>query len=304
MFVGVMAEEAQAGTSDSTARLVREKIRTTFSDVCWSEPEVLILDGRTWSQFVLKCTAAGFPAAYLYYVYSGPEGTFQVIGWTSQNLFERDWTTLRDVMQTFRFPAQPERNQANGQQNTINRLGTEASRIVLPSGVKISFSEPLLFQDRAPFQSSLLKKLASRGWPSGPVYCVNGNLYQVCQLTQGYGSSENAFSKCFAAQVKSGKSSRSVTLNNRTWITTDLEDGYIEPLTKKMVFTESASCYLYSDDMQTVLVLGVMDLATKLGWDHPKASDDYSKDETVKNFLETVECLKTTEKFAAGIESL
>lgn len=318
MFVGVVAEEAQVGTPDSVARLVREALRTKLSDVYWSEPEGLSLDGKTWSQFVVKGKAEEVPFAYLYYVYSGPEGTFQIVGWTFQNLFERDCTTLRSVMQTFRFPTQPEPNQANSedtkrlssapianglQQNAVNRLGTQASQILLPSGARISFSEPILFQDRASFQSSLLKKLASRGWPSGPVYSVNNNLYQVLQLARGYGSPESAYTKCFAAQIKSGKSSSSVTLNNRTWIMTDLDDGYIDPLTSKKVLTESAFCYLYSDDKQTVLVLGVMDLATKLGWEHPKACGDYSNEEKVKNLLESSECMNTTEHFAAGFES-
>lgn len=106
MYVGVVVEEAQVGRSESAARLVREAIRSRSSDVYWSEPDTLILDGRTWSQFVLKCKVDEVHAASLYYVYSGPEGTFQILGWTTQNLFERDWTTLRDVMQTFRFPGQ------------------------------------------------------------------------------------------------------------------------------------------------------------------------------------------------------
>jgi len=315
MFVGVVAEEAQVGTSDTVARAVREAIRNQSSDVYWSEPEALILDGRTWSQFVLKCKTEGVPATYLYYVYSGPEGTFQISGWTTQNLYERDWTTLRDVMQTFRFPTRLERNQANGddarglsnapipnglQRNAVNRLGTQASQIRLPSGARISFSEPILFQDRAAFQSSLLRNLAGRGWPSSSVYSVNDNLYLVSQVPGGYGGTENAFAKYFNAHVPSA---RNVTLNNRTWMMTDLDDGYIEPLTNKKVLTESAVCYLYSDDKQTVLVVGVLDLTTKLGH-HPKPLQDYSQEESVKYLLESAECLKTTQQFAVGFESL
>jgi hypothetical protein len=86
-------------------------------------------------------------------------------------------------------------------------------------------------------------------------------------------------------------------------MTMDLDSGYIEPLTGKKVLTEFGLCYLYSDDKQTVIIIGVLDVGTKLGWERPKALADYSDEESVKNLLAAAELLKTTQLFAAGFES-
>jgi len=52
----------------------------------------------------VDCVISKIPFTYEYYLYSGREGTYQVVGWTARNLYERDAPLLRDVMQTFRFP--------------------------------------------------------------------------------------------------------------------------------------------------------------------------------------------------------
>ena len=51
------------------------------------------------------------PFAYQFYVYTGPEGTFQLLGWTFENLFEREAPQIREVLQSFKFP--PSESYAN-----------------------------------------------------------------------------------------------------------------------------------------------------------------------------------------------
>jgi hypothetical protein len=108
----VVAEEAQVGTADTVATLARDRLKGKATDLYWSQPQPVELDGRTWLEFVVKCRMEGIPVGYEFYVYSGSEGTFQIVGWTTQNLFERDAERLRSVMQTFRFPSGSEANHA------------------------------------------------------------------------------------------------------------------------------------------------------------------------------------------------
>ncbi|SPE54526.1 exported hypothetical protein [Verrucomicrobia bacterium] len=103
-YVGVIAEEAQVGTSDVIAALARDRLKSKATDLYWSQPRQVELDGRTWMEFTVKCQMENIPVGYEFCVYSGREGTFQIVGFTTQNLFDRDAQRLRSVMQTFRFP--------------------------------------------------------------------------------------------------------------------------------------------------------------------------------------------------------
>ena len=104
LYVGVIAEEGSLGTPETIATIAREKIKSTGTDLRWSEPTQLLLDGRSWLQFMARCKVDTIPVTYQFYVYSGDEGTFQVVGWTTQDLYDRDAGLMRDVMRTFRFP--------------------------------------------------------------------------------------------------------------------------------------------------------------------------------------------------------
>lgn len=104
LYVGVISEEAQLGTPETIANIARRNIKEHATDLKWSETSPLVLDGRKWLRFVVSAHIDSIPVAYQFYVYSGPEGTFQIVGYTSQNLFERDASLMREVMQSFRFP--------------------------------------------------------------------------------------------------------------------------------------------------------------------------------------------------------
>lgn len=103
-YVGLIVEEADLGNSTKIAELARQRIGSAGSDVTCGDDESITIDGRTWVAFTVKCKVQDIPFAYQYYVYTGKEGTFQIMGWTFQNLWDRDVTKIRTVMQSFRFP--------------------------------------------------------------------------------------------------------------------------------------------------------------------------------------------------------
>jgi hypothetical protein len=64
----------------------------------------LTIDGRQWLEYEVSCRVENIPFSYLFHVYSGPEGSYQVVGWTFQNLFPANRAKMREVAESFRFP--------------------------------------------------------------------------------------------------------------------------------------------------------------------------------------------------------
>jgi hypothetical protein len=103
--VGVIAEEANLGSPEIIAAIARKKVAEESTVFEATEPKPLQIDGKRWLQFVVECAETDQPPrAYQFYVYAGPEGTFQIVGWTIQNLFDRNSSEIREVMTTFEFP--------------------------------------------------------------------------------------------------------------------------------------------------------------------------------------------------------
>jgi hypothetical protein len=105
LYVGVIAEESNLGNPETIAKIARDKVKEVGTDIRLTEPVSLILDGRNWLQYTVDCKVESVPVSYQFYVYAGTEGSFQLIGWTTQELFGRDAPIMRKVMQTFRFPS-------------------------------------------------------------------------------------------------------------------------------------------------------------------------------------------------------
>ncbi|HLP76550.1 MAG TPA: hypothetical protein VK327_06465 [Candidatus Paceibacterota bacterium] len=108
LYVGVIAEEIKMDGPQDLAEMARDHIKEAATEVEWTDPTPITIDEREWLQFTVSCRIQKVPLAYQYFVYAGPEGTFQVIGWTAKDLFDRDVSRLQDVMKTFRLPAKAE----------------------------------------------------------------------------------------------------------------------------------------------------------------------------------------------------
>jgi hypothetical protein len=107
-YLGVITEEADFGSSQIAAEQIQVGFKEKATELKFSDKTSFILDGRTWVQFTVRCRFENIPIAYLVYVYSGSEGMFEVVAWTSQNLFDRDIKVMRELMQTFHFAKKPE----------------------------------------------------------------------------------------------------------------------------------------------------------------------------------------------------
>lgn len=106
--IAVMVQEGKVGTSQDAAASAIASLKLTASDIRSSQPEKFILDGRPWLRFVVRCRVEQAPVGYQYYVYSGSEGTYQIVAWTDLASFERVAEPFRAIMNTFRFPTAPD----------------------------------------------------------------------------------------------------------------------------------------------------------------------------------------------------
>ena len=105
-YVGVVAEEGSLGTQ-AALKVVQDNLRQKSTDLEMSPAYAVKIDGRDWLQFTAKCRMKDFPLTYHYFVYAGPEGSFRLVGWSMQNVYDRYSDQIRDVAMTFQFPPQP-----------------------------------------------------------------------------------------------------------------------------------------------------------------------------------------------------
>lgn len=103
---GLMLGSLQQNLGDPSATLKEAKGMATKDDpdAKFTEPVSITIDGRKWLQFMTTTNGVGGAMTFLTYTYSGPEGTFVVIGYTTSDQFETKRALLTRYMSTFRFP--------------------------------------------------------------------------------------------------------------------------------------------------------------------------------------------------------
>jgi hypothetical protein len=103
---GLMLGSLQQNLGDPSATLKEAKRMATKDDpnAKVTEPVSITIDGHKWLQFMTTTTGEGGAMTFLTYTYSGPEGTFVVIGYTTSDQFEAKRALLTHYMGTFRFP--------------------------------------------------------------------------------------------------------------------------------------------------------------------------------------------------------
>jgi hypothetical protein len=102
--VAVMVQQSNVNTSQEAATAAVKSLQAAATNFASTKPERMILDGKPWLKFIAKCQINQAPMGYQYYVYSGAEGTYQIVAWTDLQNFESQLHLLQSIMQTFRFP--------------------------------------------------------------------------------------------------------------------------------------------------------------------------------------------------------
>jgi len=102
--LAIMVQAAKICTPQEAAAAATALLKASATDFQSTKTEPIILDGKRWLKFAVKCRISRVPMGYQYYVYSGAEGTYQIVAWTEQQNFDREIPLLHRVVQTFRFP--------------------------------------------------------------------------------------------------------------------------------------------------------------------------------------------------------
>jgi hypothetical protein len=108
LYIAVATGEVDYGSSETAADQILEDFKQRVTDLKVTDRTSFVLDGRNWMQFTAHCRFDNIPITYLIYIYSGSEGLFEIVGWTSQNLFDRDVKLMRELMQTFHLVKKPD----------------------------------------------------------------------------------------------------------------------------------------------------------------------------------------------------
>jgi len=124
--LAIMVQESKIDTSQEAAVAAAATLKAEATEFQSTKAEPMLLDGRPWLRFVIKCRIGQVPMGYQYYVYSGVQGTYHIVAWTERQNFDRDMPSLRSIVQTFRFP-QAERHPPEARTNAPATTSTRAA---------------------------------------------------------------------------------------------------------------------------------------------------------------------------------
>jgi len=100
----MLSSNPRVGDSQVAAREAYEGARQLMPDAKCSVPQHITLAGHEWLEYTITATVEKVPMTFLNYTYSGPEGTFTIIGEVLTSQFDQKRDMLIHQMRTFRFP--------------------------------------------------------------------------------------------------------------------------------------------------------------------------------------------------------
>lgn len=106
VFFAIIAEDAPFGTPEDVAQFVRGNISDELQGVELNENHAIKIDGYKWILFTSEGVVENVPVAYMHCVTSTSEQTYQMMGWTTAGLFEKNADEIYSIMKSFTFPKQ------------------------------------------------------------------------------------------------------------------------------------------------------------------------------------------------------
>lgn len=104
LCLAVLAEEGSMGSPEASVAAARLRLEKSATDLSFGQPSKVRIDGHDWLEFTARCLLGKLHFAFLYSVYTGAEGSFQVVSWTTPEAFDQSLVTMRSLAQGFRFP--------------------------------------------------------------------------------------------------------------------------------------------------------------------------------------------------------
>lgn len=104
VYIGTVISRLAYIDEKALYKSIRDGVLESSPDAQISDYSKVEIAGKEWITFDTKLTASGVRFHYVCYAYTGQEGTWQITGWSGENLFPEAATTIWQVAQSFNFP--------------------------------------------------------------------------------------------------------------------------------------------------------------------------------------------------------
>jgi hypothetical protein len=100
----MLSSDPHVGDSQTAVKDACDGARELMPDAKWTVAQPTTLAGHEWLEFTVTATVGKEATTFLNYTYSGPAGTFTIIGQTPTDQLDQKRDALIRYMRTFRFP--------------------------------------------------------------------------------------------------------------------------------------------------------------------------------------------------------
>ena len=100
----LLSSDAYVGKTDSAVKVACDGAKELMPGATCTDAHPITLAGHEWMEFTVTGAVGKDAATFLNYTYSGPEGTFTIIGQIRSSELASKRDTLVRYMKTFRFP--------------------------------------------------------------------------------------------------------------------------------------------------------------------------------------------------------
>jgi hypothetical protein len=104
VFLGIIVQKESLGLPEQVASLMKANMKAKVSDIAFEEKGEIEISGRRWILFTAEGSTNESTAAYLVCVTSTENASYEIVGWTTSDLFKDYADTIYETMKSFRFP--------------------------------------------------------------------------------------------------------------------------------------------------------------------------------------------------------
>lgn len=101
--VSISVQRIDSGSNQDLYQLIKQRIRHFDSESTIGDPTTVTIDGTQWLHFIASSKVNNISFTYSYYIHSGAEGTYEIIGYTGSNIFNEEKNTIEKISTSFTF---------------------------------------------------------------------------------------------------------------------------------------------------------------------------------------------------------
>ena len=103
VLISVSVQRIDSGSNQDLYQLIKNRIRHFDPESTIDDPTIVTIDGTQWLHFLSKSKVNNISFTYSYYIHSGAEGTFEIVGYTGSNIFNDERNSIEKISTSFTF---------------------------------------------------------------------------------------------------------------------------------------------------------------------------------------------------------